>query len=137
MDISYQLEPELSADEFFEILFKSAMVEDRSKKDEKRLIQMIKNADIVLTARDNKKLVGISRAITDFSYCCYLSELAVHKDYQKQGIGKELVEFTHETAGKNTNLIIASRPAASNYYAKIGMQPLENGWIIEKNGLSD
>ena len=76
MDISYQLEPELSADEFFEILFKSAMVEDRSKKDEKRLIQIIKNADIVLTARDNKKLVGISRAITDFSYCCYLSAVS-------------------------------------------------------------
>ena len=36
-------------------------------------------ADIIVTARADGLLVGISRAITDHSFCTYLSDLAVDR----------------------------------------------------------
>jgi len=59
-----------------------------------RIQKMYENTDLVVSAWDDDKLVGVSRALTDFYYCCYLSDLAVNADYQKQGIGKRLIELT-------------------------------------------
>ena len=131
-DIIYQLETNLTAQEFQSILVSSTLAARRPASDLPRLQKMIDHADIILTARDNEKLVGISRAITDFSYCCYLSDLAVDKNYQKHGIGKRLIDETHKAAGENTSLILLSAPDAQAYYPKIGMQKIENGWIIPK-----
>jgi predicted N-acetyltransferase YhbS len=83
---------------------------------------MLRNADIIITARDNGKLVGISRAITDYSFCCYLSDLAVDKAWQGKGIGKKLIDETHKAAGLHTGLYLVSSPAAEGYYPKIGMK---------------
>lgn len=122
MSISYALEPDLSAEEFREILVSSTLAERRPAQDLNRLAKMLRHADIVVTARDEGKLIGISRAITDFSYCCYLSDLAVHTNYQGHGVGKTLIGRTHEIAGLHTGLFLVSAPAAEGYYPKIGLQ---------------
>ncbi|MCA9266404.1 MAG: GNAT family N-acetyltransferase, partial [Planctomycetales bacterium] len=82
-----------------------------------------------ITARDNGRLVGVSRAITDFSYCVYLSDLAVDEAYQRQGIGKALLRQTHEAAGLNTTLILLAAPKAASYYPHIGMESHNSCWI--------
>ncbi|MBV5323906.1 MAG: GNAT family N-acetyltransferase, partial [Rhodospirillaceae bacterium] len=102
--IIYALEPNLSAQEFRNILIASTLAERRPTNDVERLEQMLRKADILVTARDSKRLVGVSRAITDFSYCCYLSDLAVDAEYQRQGIGKRLIEETRIRAGDCTSL---------------------------------
>ncbi len=92
---------------------------------------MLQHADIVLTARDESSLlIGVSRAITDYSYCTYLSDLAVDEEFQKQGIGRELIRRTHETAGLHTRLILLAAPAAASYYPHIGMQRHDSCWMI-------
>ena len=122
--IIYTNEPNLSAEEFRDILNASTLGERRPIDDLPRLDTMLRNADIIITAHDGKKLVGVSRAITDYAYCCYLSDLAVDVDYQKQGIGKRLIEETHKLASPKTSLVLTSAPAAVNYYPKIGMASL-------------
>ncbi|MGB9153182.1 MAG: GNAT family N-acetyltransferase [Alphaproteobacteria bacterium] len=122
MSISYALASNLSATEFREVLIASTLAERRPVGDLERLNAMLRNADVVVTARDGNKLVGVSRAITDFSWCCYLSDLAVDAAYQKQGIGKKLIEETHKAAGLQTALLLVAAPAAENYYPKVGMQ---------------
>ena len=82
---------------------------------------MLVHADIIVTARAGGLLVGISRAITDFHYCTYLSDLAVDRDYQRRGIGKELIRRTHEAAGMHTTLILLAAPKARTYYPHVGM----------------
>ena len=82
---------------------------------------MIENADIWVTARVEERLVGLSRAITDFSYCTYLSDLAVDQDYKRQGIGRELLQRTHAAAELNTTLILLSAPKAQGYHPRVGM----------------
>jgi len=91
---------------------------------------MLRNADLILTARLDGLLVGVSRAISDFAYCTYLSDLAVDEMHQGRGIGRELVRLTHEAAGLHTTLVLLAAPKAQTYYPKIGMKKHESCWII-------
>ena len=86
----------------------------------------------IITARDDGRLVGISRAVTDFSYCCYLSDLAVDVAYQRRGIGKRLIEETHSAAGETTTLTLVAAPAAESYYPAIGMKQHHSCWTIPR-----
>jgi ribosomal protein S18 acetylase RimI-like enzyme len=93
---------------------------------------MLRHADILLTARtDDGELVGISRAITDWNYCTYLSDLAVDETFQGRGIGRELVRRTHEIAGLGTSLTLLAAPRAESYYPHIGMKQHHSCWRYE------
>jgi predicted N-acetyltransferase YhbS len=133
MDIDYSLEPELSAKAFQAILVASTLAERRPANDLARLEKMLRQADLIVTARDAGRLVGISRAITDFSYCCYLSDLAVDVEYQRKGIGKRLIDETRRAAGPQATLILVAAPAAETYYPKIGMKHLPACWAIPRS----
>ncbi|MBY0559802.1 MAG: GNAT family N-acetyltransferase [Hyphomicrobium sp.] len=130
MQISF--EPSLTAEEFRDVLVVSTLAERRPADDLARLRTMLCNSNVIVTARDSGKLVGVSRAITDFAYCCYLSDLAVDVAYQKQGIGKRLIEETHKAAGDGTTLILLAAPAAETYYPRIGMKHMPNCWAIPR-----
>jgi predicted N-acetyltransferase YhbS len=132
MPIDFGLEPNLSADEFRAVLITSTLAGRRPAQDLDRLDKMLRNADIVATARDAGRLVGVSRAITDFAYSCYLSDLAVDVAYQHQGIGKRLIAETHRAAGDGTTLVLHAAPAAESYYPRIGMQHMPNCWAIPR-----
>lgn len=133
MPISYALEPDLSAEDFQAVLIASTLAERRPADDLARLDRMLRQADIVATARHGGRLIGVSRAITDFSYCCYLSDLAVAASHQRQGIGKGLIAETHRAAGQDlTMLLLVAAPAAETYYPRIGMQPVTRGWSIPR-----
>lgn len=91
---------------------------------------MLKHGNILITAWDGELLVGISRALSDFSFCCYLSDLAVDEKYQHKGIGKELIRLTHEAAGKQATLLLLAAPKAAEYYPKIGMARFTDCFLI-------
>jgi GNAT superfamily N-acetyltransferase len=133
MQIVYSLEPDLSVQEFRDILIASTLAERRPANDPERLERMLRHADIIVTARDGERLVGVARAITDFAYCCYLSDLAVDVTYQRQGIGKRLIEETRTRAGECATLILISAPAAETYYPKIGMKHVTSCWAIPRS----
>lgn len=105
---------------------------NRPTNDEERISKMYKNSNLIVTAWRNEKLVGISRSITDFCYACYLSDLAVIKDHQKDGIGKKLIEITQTEIGERTALILLSAPLAMEYYPKVGFDKINNGFIIKR-----
>lgn len=130
MDIQYQCEPLLSSAEFIDVLNRSTLAERRPVHDVTRIEQMLRNAQVIVTARVNKLLVGVSRAITDFSYCTYLSDLAVDKAWQQRGVGRRLIAETHKAAGLQTRLILISAPLARSYYPHIGMIPHDSCWMI-------
>jgi len=98
-----------------------------------RIERMFANANLVLSAWDDGKLVGVCRALTDFSYCCYLSDLAVAKAYQRHGVGRELIARVQSVIGEEVALILLSAPEAMGYYPKVGFEKIENGFIIKRN----
>lgn len=104
----------------------------RPTKDSDRITKMYKNSNLIITAWLNNELIGISRSITDFCYACYLSDLAVKREYQKEGIGRQLIKLTEKEIGKQTALILLSAPLAMEYYPKIGFDKVENGFIIRR-----
>ncbi len=132
MPIIYAVEPDLPVEEFRSVLVASTLAARRPADDLQRLDKMLRHADLIVTARDGTRLVGIARSVTDFSYCCYLSDLAVDVAYQRRGIGKRLIDETRQKAGPLTSLILVSAPAAEGYYPKIGMQPIATGWTIKR-----
>jgi GNAT superfamily N-acetyltransferase len=132
MNVSYQNELDLSADEFIDVLRRSTLAERRPLDEADTMKSMVKNADVMLTARVGDLLVGVSRAITDFCFCTYLSDMAVDVEYQRQGIGRELLRRTHEVAGLNTNLILLAAPMARDYYPRIGMDQHDSCWTINR-----
>lgn len=104
----------------------------RPSKDLTRIGRMFANANLVISAWHENKPVGVCRALTDFSYCCYLSDLAVDKSYQKHGIGSELISRVQEAIGDEVALILLSSPEAMEYYPKLGFEKVENGFIIKR-----
>ena len=131
-DVSYALEPDLDPEEFIDVLVRSTLAERRPVDEPETIRGMLKHADVLVTARTGGLLVGISRAITDFSYCTYLSDLAVDRAFQRRGIGRELIRRTHEAAGLKTTLILLAAPLARSYYPHIGMTQHDSCWIIPR-----
>ena len=128
--VTYQLEPGLAPQDFIDVLVRSTLAERRPIQDEETIGAMLKNADVILTARLDGVLIGVSRAITDYAYCTYLSDLAVDEAYQGQGIGRELIRRTHIAAGLKTTLILLAAPKAQTYYPHIGLKRHESCWIV-------
>ena len=128
--IAYQLEPDLGEDEFIDVLVRSTLAERRPIDQPAVIRTMLQQADIIVTARADGRLVGVSRAISDFAYCTYLSDLAVDVAHQKRGIGRELIRRTHQAGGAATNLVLLAAPKARTYYGHIGMDPHDSCWII-------
>jgi peptidyl-tRNA hydrolase/predicted N-acetyltransferase YhbS len=132
MNLTFQTETELTSDEFVDVLRRSTLAERRPVDEPETIRAMLEHADLIVTARSGELLVGVSRAITDFAFCTYVSDLAVDVGFQKQGIGKELIHRTHEAAGFNTTLILLAAPKAVHYYPHIGMTKHESCWIIPR-----
>jgi GNAT superfamily N-acetyltransferase len=136
MDVKYDLEPGLVAEEFVDLLVRSTLAERRPVGDPETIETMLRHAGVIATARAEGLLVGVSRAITDFGFCTYLSDLAVDRGFQGRGIGRELIRRTHEAAGLGTRLILLAAPKAETYYPHIGMVRHDSCWTIPPSARS-
>ena len=135
LSVKYAVEPNLSAEEFVAVLERSGLAARRPVGDRPRIRRMLRNATIIVTARLGGMLVGVSRAITDYAFCVYLSDLAVDRTCQGMGIGRELIRRTHESAGRDvTDLILLAAPEAETYYPYLGLQQFPQSYIIKRKG---
>ena len=132
MDIEYKINAPLSTDEFIELLRASTLGERRPVDDRACMEGMVANANLMVSAWAGDVLVGIARSMTDFHYACYLSDLAVHRDYQKTGIGKRLQALTQETLGPQCKLMLLAAPAANAYYGHIGYEHNPRCWVLDR-----
>jgi GNAT superfamily N-acetyltransferase len=120
-EIEIKREARLPVHEFLDVLHASGLAERRPVKDLERIAAMVEHANLFVTARHGGKLIGVSRCVTDFSYCCYCSDLAVDKAYQRQGIGQRLLAATRAELHPQATLYLIAAPAAISYYEHIGM----------------
>lgn len=130
--ITYRDDVRISTPMFIDLLKRSTLDARRPVDDPERIQCMLDHGNVLVTAWHNDILVGVSRALTDFSFCCYLSDLAVDESFQKQGIGKKLIDETHRVAGPQTMLILLAAPAAALYYPKIGMERFTDCFVVRR-----
>lgn len=129
-NILLSLQSDLPVTDYIDLLCRSTLSARRPIDDVPRMEGMLRNADIIATARgDDGRLIGLARAITDYHFCTYLADLAVDQQHQRQGIGKRLIDFVHQAAGKQTTIIVLAAPAAVEYYDHIGMTRHDSCWI--------
>lgn len=129
--VLYDREQALGVDEFPSILVESGLGATRPVDDEPRLAAMLAGANLIVTARldaPGRPLLGVARCITDFSWNCYLSELAVSASAQKLGIGKGLLDEARRQLGPSVSLILASVPDAVGFYERAGMGRLPDAF---------
>ena len=128
----YAVETTVSVDEFRTLLIESGLGIRRPIDDFTRLEAMLKNANVVVTARIDGVLVGIARSITDYAFCCYLSDLAVSKNAQGRGVGAQLIKETRNHLGPAVSLILNSVPESVGFYEGINMPALPNGFWFRR-----
>jgi GNAT superfamily N-acetyltransferase len=134
-DVVYASEPALEASEFRRVLTESGLGASRPVDDEPRLKAMLAGANLVLTARldiPGRPLVGIARGVTDFSWVCYIAELAVCGSAQGLGIGKGLIEAARRQLGPSVAIALISMPDAAGFYERIGMTRMSDAFWFSR-----
>ena len=132
MNIAYSSLVKISADQAIDLYIRSTLGERRPINNRQAFENMYKHANLIISAWDEDKLVGISRSLTDFSYVAYLSDLAVDVQYQKQGIGKQLIKETKSYLEQDCMLVLLAAPKAREYYGPLGFEQHPSAWILKK-----
>lgn len=109
----------------------SAAQLSRPVDDLSRIEQMYAGSNLVWSAWDNNQLIGVLRGWSDGAFNGFICDLAVHPDYQKQGLGKELLERAR-TMNDRVQLLLRASLIAENYYAHLGWQKIDNGWFYPR-----
>jgi GNAT superfamily N-acetyltransferase len=130
MSVRYESGQKIAEEEFVDLLRRSTLAERRPVDGAKSIAAMIEHADILCTAWDGDTLIGIARSVTDFEYCCYLSDLAVDVKYQGRGIGRELIRQTQIRLGRRAKIILLAVPKAEGYYPRLGFEAHHSAWIL-------
>jgi ribosomal protein S18 acetylase RimI-like enzyme len=130
--IRYSTSDTVSVDEFKDVLLRSGLAARRPVDDAACLEGMLRCANLLVTCRRGERLIGVARSVTDFHYCCYLSDLAVDAGYQRQGIGSELIRRTQAALGSRAQIVLLSAPAAVDYYPRIGFERHPQAWILAR-----
>ena len=128
--ITYAQDRRLTPEQLADVFTRSGI--QRPVDDLARMEKMLQHGNLLVTAWDGESLVGVARALTDFAFCCYLSDLAVDRVYQHQGIGQALIDQVRSAIGRDSMLLLLAAQDAMAYYPKVGFESVANGWIIKR-----
>jgi len=130
--IDYRDNVSITAEQAIDLYNRSTLGERRPVHNLQTFEAMLKNANLTITAWDGDKLVGISRSLTDFAYVAYLADLAVDQQYQRSGIGKQLIEETKVRLGAECMIVLLAAPKANEYYEHLGFEHNPRAWTLKK-----
>ncbi len=130
MNIEYRENADITVEQAIDLYNRSTLGERRPAHRPDVFEGMLKNANLTVSAWDGSRLVGIARSLTDFSYVAYLADLAVDAAYQKQGIGKRLIEETRRRLWPECMLVLLAAPKANEYYPKLGFEHNPRAWVL-------
>lgn len=133
MGIEYSTTRSVTSEQFVDLLRRSTLAERRPVDDARAIAAMLQHTNLLATAWDGERLIGVARSLTDFEYCCYLSDLAVDADYQRNGIGKRLIAATQGRLGTHAKIILLAAPKAQSYYPRVGFDAHPSAWILPAN----
>ena len=128
--IEYRFGNELDLDQVIELYRDSTLGERRPIDDREIAAAMLRHANLVVTAWEGERLVGLSRTLTDFLYVGYLSDLAVALSHQRLGIGTQLIAKTRERMGPRSMLVLLAAPKAVDYYPRVGFKRHDSAWLL-------
>lgn len=127
--ITYDIEPDIDLDQVIELWQQSSSANiDSESLDTAALKRLFDNSNLIVSARDDGQLIGLTRSVTDFGLYCGLVDMLIHKDYPQQQLTKELTTFTRIAAGNNVWLNVVAPASARNLYQSVGFQEVTQDW---------
>jgi GNAT superfamily N-acetyltransferase len=132
-EITYRTGNDLDLDQVIELYVASTLGARRPVADRAAMADMLRHANLVVSAWDGELLVGVSRSLTDFAYVCYLSDLAVRQTHQRCGIGRELIRRTRAGLGPRCKVVLLAAPAAVEYYPRLGFERHPSAWVLPED----
>ena len=130
LKVEYFINEKIAVQDFIRVLQDSALAERRPIADMNCMQGMLNHANLIITAKTDGELIGVARSVTDFHYACYCADLAVVMRFQRQGIGKKLIETTQGQLGPHCSIILLSAPNAIAYYPHIGFKQHDSAWRL-------
>lgn len=130
MTIEYRDDAKITADAAIDLYKRSTLGERRPIHRPDIFEGMLNNANLLITAWDGDRLVGISRSLTDFTYVAYLADLAVDTEYQRRGIGKRLIHETKQRLCRECMIVLLAAPNANDYYPRVGFEHNPRAWVL-------
>jgi ribosomal protein S18 acetylase RimI-like enzyme len=76
------------------------------------------------------RLAGAGRALADGADCAYLCDVAVHPDFQGQGLGKAIIVRLRELAAGHKKIILYANPGTEGFYRKLGFRRMRTAMAI-------
>ncbi|HOJ60043.1 MAG TPA: GNAT family N-acetyltransferase [bacterium] len=131
MPVDYRVNVPVGVEAAIELYNRSTLGERRPVNRPDIFAEMLKHANLTITAWDGERLVGIARSLTDWAYVAYLADLAVDADYQKQGIGKRLIAETRQRLWPECMIVLLAAPLANDYYPKLGFEHNPRAWMLK------
>lgn len=133
MTIAYKTDIPLEVEQVIQLYKRTSLGARRPVDKPQTFAAMLKHANLIVTAWEGEKLVGIARALTDFAYVTYLADLAVDEAYQCQGIGKQLIEEVQKRTAPECMMVLLAAPQANDYYPKLGFTHNPRAWMLKSN----
>jgi len=127
-NITYSVEKNVDFEEVRNLWLSSGFSEYVPDFDWNNLRQLLENSNLIVVARHNGKMVGMTRSVTDFTLYCGLVDIMVDPAYQRQGIATELAKRTRDAAGCHVWLSALVQDSVCGFYKKAGFIRVENGW---------
>lgn len=116
----------ISAEEYIDFLKRTNLGSQYPKERFKeRISNLVKYVSITLVARNESGLiVGVLFGLTDYAYWLYVTDLGIDRNYERQGIGKQLMKAAHNKAGgeKDIAVYLIANEEAVPFYEKLGMK---------------
>lgn len=120
----------LTAEEYVDFLKRTDLGSQYPKERfAERIPRLLENASVSLAARNKEnRLVGVLLGLTDFAYWLYVTDLGVDRDYERRGIGRNLMKKALETAGgeKDIAVYLIANENAVPFYEKLGMKKADD-----------
>ena len=124
------LEERISAKEYIDFLKRTDLGSQYPKERfDERISKLVTTVSISLVARNESDVVvGVLFGLTDYAYWLYVTDLGVDRDYEGQGIGRQLMKTAHEIAGgeKDIAVYLIANENAIPFYEKLGMEKADD-----------
>ena len=84
-------------------------------------------------AMDGDQLVGFGRTVDDGQYYALIVDLVIHPNYQKQGIGSQLLDYLKNRLSSYLFVTLTAAPGKDGFYIKKNWKRQRSAFIWPQN----
>jgi len=111
-------------------LYKIAPLGDKSAES---LQTVFSNSMFKCFVFDKDILIGIGRALADGLDASYICDIAIHPDYQGQGLGKSIVNKLVTLSSTHKKILLYAVPGKEGFYQQLGFRKMNTAMAIFEN----